>query len=293
MDSITQIPKDVPKSHICVLGGTNIAMVLTKTEYISGSFQIETRFGPSPEIFYGEVDGVPFYHIAVHGGIGVDRSQLNADANGFLCTWAAMHMLGVTEVLGGATAGALNTDIKVGDWVIPDDFIDYNVNRPRTVSYLILGNDAGAVFPRMNPATDPEIDNIFYEACVKYTSDEYKTWKGGIVVQDCGGRFEGVAESRLWNREGMDVVTTAVGTEIAYARQLGMNYGCFLGISTPAEGLIDREWDWDDLAYHYPRFHQLSVKICMEAVPKVAALKGKPRVGDSLRIHPPLEREDD
>ena len=284
-----QLPGGVPESHICVLSGTNVATVLTRNEAIKGSFSIETKFGTSPEIFYGEVSGIPFYHIPLHGHIGADRSKMGADTDCLLRAWTAMHLLGVKEVLGGATAGALNTDIKVGDWVIPDDFIDYNVDRPRTITYMVLGRDAGRIFPRINPATDPEIDNILYDACVKFTFPEYKTWKGGILVQDCGGRFEGVAESRLWSKEGMSIVTTAIGTEIAYARQLGMNYGCFNGISTPAEGLVDWDWDWDDLAYHYPRFHELSVKIYLDAIPKVAALAGKPRVGDRLRFHPPLE----
>ncbi len=67
--SSIQLPEGVPASQICVLGGTNVAKALTRTEYIRGSFTIETPFGKSPKIYHGEVKGVPFYHIPLHGGI--------------------------------------------------------------------------------------------------------------------------------------------------------------------------------------------------------------------------------
>ena len=132
-----QLPARVPESHICVLSGTNVATVLTRNDALKGSFSIETKFGTSPEIFYGEVNGIPFYHIPLHGHMGVDRSQPGADRDCLLRTWTAMHLLGVKEVLGGATAGALDTDIKVGDRVFlgTERFRQYNIIFPRTVTF--------------------------------------------------------------------------------------------------------------------------------------------------------------
>lgn len=201
-----------------------------------------------------------------------------------------MHLLGVTEVLGGATAGAINPDYKLGDWVVADDFIDFNVERPRSIAYQVLGDAAANILPRVNPATDPHIDEILYQACLK-NAKSVQAWKGGVIAQAAAGRFETVAEIKMMQMLGCDLVTMSVPTEISYARQLGMNYGSIIGISNPAEGL--GEWGWDTLTDLYPRFHEQSIKIYLEAIPKVAKLAGVPRAGDALRMHPDLEPKKD
>lgn len=280
------LPADAPKSHICIVGGTNIASALTRTEYIKGSFVIDTPHGPSPDIYYGEVDGVAFYHILVHGTIGVDRHLLDGETTALLRTWSAMYQLGVTEVLGGATAGSINSAYSNGDWVIPNDFIDWNISRPRSIAYTVMGDEAKWILPRMNPASDPEIDRILYEACCKH-APQVKTWKDAVMGQSSAGRFETVAEVKMMQMHGCDIASHNIATEMAYARQLSMNYGSFNGVVNPAEGMGHFALDMiDDF---YPQMHQQSIKIYMDAVPKVAALKGKPRVIDSLVVHPELE----
>ena len=281
-----EIPTGVPNAKICVLGGTNLATSLTRSEEIEGSFRVETKFGASPEVFYGSVEDVPFYHIVLHGGEGADKSRRDFRVNSLLRTWSALHLLGVTEVLGGATAGAINSKFRDGDWVIPDDFIDFNVDRPPSIVADILGAEADKIWPRVNPATDPEIDSILYE-CSQMHADGVGVWKGGVLAQGPGSRFESVAEVRMMKIAGCDFVTASIPTEMIYARQLGIHYGSIVGISNPAEGIA--EWGWDTLTNLYPRFHEQSSRIYIEAIPKVAALLGKPRIVDELRIHPDLE----
>jgi hypothetical protein len=58
---------EAPKATICIVGGTNVAHALAWSSNVSASFTIETPFGVSPIIYFGETDGVPFYHITLHG----------------------------------------------------------------------------------------------------------------------------------------------------------------------------------------------------------------------------------
>ena len=95
----------VPKATICVVGGTNVAHALARSSHISASFTIDTPFGASPIIYFGEASGVPFYHITLHGSTELSGV---AEQEVLLRVWSALHQLGVSDVLGGATAGSIH-----------------------------------------------------------------------------------------------------------------------------------------------------------------------------------------
>ena len=288
--NLSNLPSDLPEATICVLSGTNIANALTRDPHIKGNFTFQTPFGTSPQIYYGEVEGVAFYHIPLHGSVPVsDTSELATNTQTLLRTWSALHQLGIKEVLGGATAGAINSEFSPGDWVIPHDLIDWNNTRPRSIAKQIMGQQANFIMPRMLPADDPDLHLILVEETQKAAPDS-KVFDQGVIAQAAGGRFETAAEIRMMKNAGGDLVTMTVATEMAYARQLGMNYACIVGIVNPAEGL--GAWDWNTLTNLYPQFHSQSVEIYLSAIPRIAKeLKDKPRAGDALRIHPELEEE--
>jgi 5'-methylthioadenosine phosphorylase len=56
------VPADIPKARIAVLGGTFLNDVIFYREgIIKKEFTIETKVDTSPEIHYAEWQGVPFY----------------------------------------------------------------------------------------------------------------------------------------------------------------------------------------------------------------------------------------
>ncbi|MEM1189988.1 MAG: hypothetical protein AAGI72_15770 [Pseudomonadota bacterium] len=77
-----------------------------------------------------------------------------------------------------------------------------------------------------------------------------------------------------------------VGTEVAYARMLGMNYASLIVISNPAEGVAP--WDFAEMPPLYRRINPISVDILLASLPRIAELAGKERVGDSLIFHPEM-----
>src|SRR5260221_564767 len=115
-----------PKASICIVGGTNIAHALVTSSHVAIAFTLETRFGSSPSVYYGEFEGAPFYHVTLHGSCTAASGV--AEQESLLRVWGTLHHLGVSDVLGGATAGSINPAYKLGDWVIADDFIDFNID---------------------------------------------------------------------------------------------------------------------------------------------------------------------
>jgi 5'-methylthioadenosine phosphorylase len=275
---------DFPKAKIAVVGGTFMNDALLKRkELIKGSFKLKTKVGESPTIYACEADGIPFYYIHGHGeGKWVE-------------TWAALYDLGVRDAIGGATAGGINKSMKLYDYVVPDDFIDMNVDRPLSMPLIVYKDPNSIPLPRYTPAMDPLLRKLLIEETRKAVRasreyDDVQVHEQGVVIQARGGRFETPAEIRMFATWGADVVTMNVATEMAYARMMGINYASLIAISNPAEGV--GEWDWETLKDVYPRLNPLSLSIVLAALPRIAAIGDDvPRVGDGLRMHPEMTSE--
>ncbi|MEM6301938.1 MAG: hypothetical protein AAF749_09370 [Pseudomonadota bacterium] len=270
---------------IAILGGTFVNDALLLRDDILGEpFIVPTKLGDSAPIYPGEANGVPFYYIDMHGSSALQAS------------WVALYDLGVKEVLGGATAGGINPAMQPYDYVVPHDFIDMNIDRPLSFPRAIYRDPDNIPLPRVLPAMDTDLRQILLQETRSRlrgdrSLDDISLHKAGVIVQARGGRFESAAEIRMFAQWGGDVVTMNVGTEIAYARMLGMNYACLIVISNPAEGVAP--WDFAEMPPLYRRVNPISVDILLSSLPKIAALAGKERVGDSLIFHPEMTSQSD
>jgi 5'-methylthioadenosine phosphorylase len=272
---------DFPRARIALVGGTFINDALLKSEGIlKGSFTIKTKAGVSPTIWYGETGGVPFYYVHMHG------------EGRFVETWAALYELGVRDAIGGATAGGINPSMKLYDYVVPHDFIDMNITRPLAMPMEVYKDQGKIPIPRYVPAMDPLLQKILIEETRKAIRasrdyDDIGLHERGVLIQARGGRFETAAEVRMMGLWGADLVTMSIGTEMTYARMMGIHYAALVSISNPAEGVGD--WDWETLRGVYPRINPLSLGIVLAAIPRIAAIGDEvPRVGDALRFHPEM-----
>jgi 5'-methylthioadenosine phosphorylase len=274
---------DFPKAKIAVVGGTFINDALLKKDgLIKGHFTVKTKVGESPKIYYAEVAGTPFYYVHAHG------------EGKWLETWAALYDLGVRDAIGGATAGGINPAMKLYDYVVPHDFIDLNIDRPLSMPQIVYHDPKSIPLPRYVPAMDPLLRDILVEETRKAVRamrdyDDIQLHEQGVVIQARGGRFETASEIRMFRQWGGDLVTMNVGSEIAYARMMGINYAALVAISNPAEGV--GEWDWETIKKVYPRLNPLSLSIVLAAIPRIAAIGDQPRVGDGLRMHPEMTSE--
>ncbi|MGJ3242846.1 MAG: hypothetical protein ACFE0O_07830 [Opitutales bacterium] len=281
MAALSDLPQlqTVPEARIAVLGGTHLNDAIFDFGGLTGWFGIDTPAGPSPRFYYGETGGVGYYYTHFHGeGKWVE-------------TWLALETLGVTDALGGATAGGVNPAMKLYDFVVPDDFIDLNIDRPPGIPMEYLPNPHTA-YPRFVPAMDEPLRQILIEETRRAIRpnrdfDDINIHVRGVSCQTRGGRFETEAEIAMLRQQGADLVTMNVGTEIAYARQLGIHFAVLHIISNPAEGIAP--WTWKDMHSTYPRLNPVAVEITLAAIRRIAALPADtPRSGDAQREHPPL-----
>ncbi|MEM1222152.1 MAG: hypothetical protein AAGH40_05260 [Verrucomicrobiota bacterium] len=271
---------EIPKANIAVIGGTFLNDALLESGILTESFRVDTKIGESPLIHYGKIDEVPFYYVHGHGGAK------------YLQAWAALYELGVQEAVGGATAGAINPVMKTYDFVAVDDFIDLNTQRPRRFPQEVTEKE-GLILARYVPAIDPLVKDLLFKSTLKVIRtdealDTINVFDKGVVLQAAGGRFETAAEIKSYAGMGGDLVTMSVGTEMSYARQLGINYACLVIISNPAEGIAP--WEFSDLSEIYQTLNPVSLEILKDVIPKLADLPAKGRVDEPLRIHPTMSK---
>lgn len=271
---------DPPKAKIAVIGGTFLNDALLESDILTESFTVETKIGKSPKIHYGEIEGVPFYYMHRHGG------------SKYLAGWAALYDLGVEEAIGGATAGAINPVLKTYDFLVVDDFIDFNTTRPRYFPREVTESE-GLILARYVPSIDPLVHEALYDATLSVIRgngefERINVLDKGTVIQAAGGRFETAAEIEAFAGMGGDVVTMNVGTEMSYARQLGINYACLVIVSNPAEGVAP--WEFSDLSEIYETLNPVSLEILKEVVPALVDLPSEGRVDEALRIHPEMSK---
>ena len=275
---LPEIGDEVPEAVIAIVGGTFLNDALIDSGLLTKGFRVETPIGLSPQLFWGEIEGVPFYYMHGHGG------------QKYLAGWAALYQLGVREVIGGATAGAINPVMKTYDFVVPHDFIDFNTSRPRYFPSEVT-EDEGLILARYIPAVDPLLTGLLYEATLEVlradaAHDPINVYETGVVLQAAGGRFETAAEIKAFAGMGGDIVTMNVATEMSYARQLGLNYACLVIVSNPAEGVAP--WEFSDLSEIYATLNPVSLEILKKLVPRLVGLPETGRVDEALRIHPEM-----
>ncbi|MCL5788816.1 MAG: S-methyl-5'-thioadenosine phosphorylase, partial [Candidatus Marsarchaeota archaeon] len=85
-----------------------------------------TPYGaPSDSLFEGEVNGIPVVFLPRHGRRhSVPPHRINSRAN----LWA-MKEAGVTRIIAPSAVGSLKLEVKPGDIVVPDQFIDMTKTR--------------------------------------------------------------------------------------------------------------------------------------------------------------------
>jgi 5'-methylthioadenosine phosphorylase len=277
---VSSLAAEPPAADIAIIGGTYLNDAMLESGILTESFRVETPIGESPLIHYGEIEGVPFYYVHKHGG------------QKYLEAWAALYQLGVEEAIGGATAGAINPVMKTYDFIVPHDFIDYNIQRPRFFPPTVTEKE-GLVLARYVPAVDPVLTALVYDTTLAVlrsdaTHGSINVFDESVLIQAAGGRFETAAEIRSFAAVGGDVVTMNVGTEMSYARQLGINYACLVIISNPAEGVAP--WEFSDLSEIYENLNPVSLEILKNLIPKLDDLPKAGRVDENLRIHPEMSK---
>jgi 5'-methylthioadenosine phosphorylase len=178
---------------------------------------INTPYGhPSDRVAIGEIGGRRVAFLPRHGaGHRYPAHAVNYRAN----VWA-MWSLGVKRIIGPCAAGSLQPDVRPGDFVVCDQFVDRTSSRADTFY-------SGPVSVHISTA-DPYCPELRPLAAKVGTSLGIKMHEQGTVVVIQGPRFSTRAESRWFTSMGWEVINMTQYPEAVLARELEL---CYLNIS--------------------------------------------------------------
>ncbi|MCC6013389.1 MAG: S-methyl-5'-thioadenosine phosphorylase [Candidatus Verstraetearchaeota archaeon] len=180
--------------------------------------KVHTPYGaPSDVITIGEFKGIKVAFLPRHGRRhSIPPHLINYKAN----IWAMMD-LGVKRIIAPSAVGSLKEEIKPGDIVIPDQFIDFTKKR----DYSFYNGAIVGHFSLADPFC-PELNKICIET-LKKLGLRYHHPATYICIE--GPRFSTRAESRLFKSWGADIIGMTLVPEVILARECGI---CYTTIAT-------------------------------------------------------------
>jgi len=195
---------------IGIIGGSGLddPQILKETEKKA----VVTKYGlPSSILTCGKIGGIEVVILARHGKKhSIPPSQVNYRAN-----IQALADEGCTHILAATAVGSLREEIKPGNLVFPDQFIDFTKRRENTFFTEEV---------RHTPMAEPfekELRNLLVQTCEELGYD-YNRDKAVITIE--GPRFSSPAESRMFRQWGADIINMSTCPEVILAQFLaGLN----------------------------------------------------------------------
>jgi 5'-methylthioadenosine phosphorylase len=204
-------------AEIGIIGGTGIydSQLLSSSKKVN----LHTPYGStSDDITIGEYYGRSVAFIPRHGGSHTIPPHLvNSRAN----IWA-LKSLGVSRILAPSAVGSLNDNLKPGDIVISNQFIDFTKNRKytfydgRQVCHI---SSADPFCSELSQVANYAANKI---GCTTHANSTY------LCIE--GPRFSTRAESQYFRENlGADIIGMTVVPECMLAREVEI---CYVSIAT-------------------------------------------------------------
>ncbi|MBN08585.1 MAG: S-methyl-5'-thioadenosine phosphorylase [Rhodospirillaceae bacterium] len=196
---------------IGVIGGSGLYDIggLSNTRWE----RVDSPYGEtSDEFLFGELDGLQLVFLPRYGrGHKIPPTELNYRAN-----IDALKRVGVTEILSLSACGSFKKDLDPGTFVIVDQFIDRTFARVK--SFFGTGLVAHVEFG--HPVCS-RLGDALEAGC---TALDIKSIRGGTYLAMEGPQFSTLAESKLYQGWGCDVIGMTNMPEAKLAREAEMCY---------------------------------------------------------------------
>ncbi len=223
--------------------------------------EIETPFGrPSSKITIGKISGVEVCILARHGKKHeIPPSLVNYRAN----IWALKN-LGCTHILATTAVGSLREEIKPGNLVFPNQFIDFT--KQRKMSFFDYVGEVKHT-PMAEPY-DKRLREIFCSVCDEL-GFSYNKNKTIITIE--GPRFSAKAESHMFRQWGADVINMSSCPEVILANEAGIPYQT-IAMSTDYDCWKENEEpvSWEMILKIMHDNAEKVKKLLVSSIPKIA-----------------------
>lgn len=202
------------KATIGIFGGSGFYSFLGDVK----EYTIETPYGKtSDKIAIGKVAGKNVAFMPRHGK---DHSITPGDVNYRANIWA-MKQIGCKHLISPCAAGSLQKEVKPGDIVFCDQFVDWTFGRRKDTFF------EGPIVTHVSAAETycPNLRKLAIQSAEKLGLSFHKT---GTVVVINGPRFSSKAESKFFTSQGWHVINMTQYPESYLAKEMDM---CPLNIS--------------------------------------------------------------
>lgn len=199
------------EAEIGIIGGSGLYSMagLTKTREIT----VKTPFGePSDAIVLGMLEGKRVAFLARHArGHRILPGEINFRANVY-----AMKSLGVERIISVSAVGSLKEELRPGEFLVVDQFVDRTKNRVSTFFGEGLVAHVGFDKP-----TCVQVSGVLADASVHCG---VKVHRRGTYVCIEGPQFSTLAEANMHRQLGFEVIGMTNVTEAKLAREAEICY---------------------------------------------------------------------
>lgn len=203
---------------IGIIGGTGTGSLKESYPIIREEI-VNTKYGTAPTISILEIDNKEVAYIPRHSeGHSVPPHKINYRAN-----IEALNIIGVKQVYATNSVGSLDTNIKPGDLLIPDNFIDFTQNRVST----FFDDEVVHI-----DCTEPYCENL---RNILIKSGDVHPY--GIYIATEGPRFETGAEIQFYKLIGGKVVGMTGVPEVVLAKEKQMCYSSICAVTNYAASI--------------------------------------------------------
>lgn len=192
---------------------------------------VDTPFGkPSSKLITGKLFGIDVVILSRHGKKHeIPPTHVNNRANIF-----ALKYEGCKYIIATTAVGSLKEEIKRGDFVILDQFIDFTRHRDITFYDKF---EFGAMHTPMAKPFSEKLREKLIESCKDL---KFPCHKGGTVITIEGPRFSTIAESNVFRHWGADVINMSIAPECILAKEAEVEYAA-IAMSTDYDCWKDDE----------------------------------------------------
>tara|TARA_Y100000814_G_scaffold242674_1_gene187350 strand:+ start:29 stop:898 length:870 start_codon:yes stop_codon:yes gene_type:complete len=198
------------KPYLGIIGGSGIYDLknLKNTKWVN----IKSSYGkPSDQILTGKIGKTNLAFLPRHGkSHNLIPSEINYRAN-----IDCLKQLGVTDIISLSAVGSLKENIKPGQFVIVDQFIDRTIARKKTFF------DAGIV---AHVSMAKPVSKKLSEIILKSAPNDTEVILGGTYLAMEGPQFSSLAESELYRSWNCDVIGMTNMPEAKLAREAEIAY---------------------------------------------------------------------
>lgn len=211
-------------AEIAIIGGTGVydPDILANVH----EEQIETPYG-MVSFKLGTYAGKEAAFIPRHGSHhSIPPHKINYRAN----IWA-IKKIGVKKIIATTAVGSLNPEMKPGDFVLTDQFLDFTKNR---ISTFYEGGERGVVHLDV---TEPYCPVLRADLEREGKALGIRIHNGGTYVCTEGPRFETPAEIKMFHILGGDLVGMTNVPEVVLAHEAEMCYATISMVTNFAAGI--------------------------------------------------------